>query len=99
MMPEMQASADALISAILFFTFTDAVCMRFLVSMTMIKNTGIRQVTRSASRHSIRYMKKSAPIMVSPEITRSSGPWCDSSVISNRSPVSLLIRLPVRLWS
>ena len=44
-------------------------------------------------------MTISAPIMVTTEVSRSSGPWWASSVSSNRSVVRRLISWPVRLVS
>ena len=98
-MPEMPLSMEEFISAVLrltsrlaFFILTRCVRVKPMSMGSVIAST-------SARRHSIVNMTASAPIMVSPEISMSSGPWCDSSVISNRSFVMRLISTPVRLWS
>ena len=68
-------------------------------SISSTRNSGMMAITISAMRHSMANITASAPTMVIMEITRSSGPWCASSVSSKRSVVSLLISWPVRLRS
>ena len=53
----------------------------------------------SASRHSIPASTTSEPRMVRTLMSMSSGPWCASSVISNRSEVIRLMSTPVRFLS
>ena len=66
---------------------------------TTARNTGsITAITR-ASRHWMEAMIPRAPRMVTPEMNTSSGPWWASSVMLNRSAVSLLMSCPVRLRS
>ena len=98
-MPEMQDSMSALMEAIFCFTCREASDMLLLQNMTTTRKTGIITATTRASLHSMENMTPSAPKMVRTEISRSSGPWCASSVISKRSPVSLFISFPVRLAS
>ena len=70
-----------------------------VVDVMTAMNTGRMHATTSASRHSMENRMASAPTIVSVEMSRSSGPWCASSVISNRSVVRRLMSWPVRLWS
>ena len=90
---------SAFMSAILFFTFTDESAMLFLHSITMAANVGTIISTTRASFHSMQNITISAPTIVTMEISMSSGPWCASSVISNKSPVRRFISLPVLFLS
>ena len=63
------------------------------------KKTGKIAAMTSASRHWMRNMMARAPIMVTPEMKMSSGPWWASSVISKSSLVRRLMRTPVRFRS
>ena len=62
-------------------------------------STGSRSSSTSASSQRRQNITTSAPRMVTAEMNRSSGPWCASSVSSNRSLVNRLISWPVRLRS
>ena len=73
--------------------------MDLLFFITSKMKMGSRMAMTSASLHSIQNMKIRDPMMVRVEISTSSGPWCESSVISKRSPVSLFIRFPVLFLS
>ena len=73
--------------------------IRLRMSITTSRKRGIINPTISASRHWIVPITTSAPKMVTPDVSRSSGPWWASSVTSNRSDVSRLISCPVRLRS
>ena len=54
-------------------------------------NTGTTANTMRASFHWMVHMSTKAPPKVTTEMNKSSGPWWDSSVISNRSLVARLI--------
>ena len=99
LIPEIHDSISVFISAIFFFTFTEALDICFLVSTTIKRKIGTSTATTSASLHSMLNITISAPDIESIAITRSSGPWCASSVISKRSLVSLLIKVPVLFLS
>ena len=98
-MPEMPLSMEELISAV--FRLTSRFAFFILTRRERVNATSIGSVTAStrARRHSIVNITASAPIMVRPEISISSGPWWASSVISKRSLVMRLMSAPVRLWS
>ncbi len=98
-MPEMPDSMPALMTAVFCFTWRDASLMDWRHIHTTTKKTGRMAAITSASRHWMLNMMARAPMMVTPEIKMSSGPWWASSVISNSSLVSRLIRAPVRLRS
>ena len=98
-MPESEDSISALMAAVRFFTPRETLLIFRRRVMTTISRIGRMMHTTRASRHSIVNMTASAPTIVSREIIRSSGPWCASSVISNRSVVRRLMSWPVRLWS
>ena len=61
--------------------------------------TGSTHSSASAMRHSSANMQMNAPTIVVSEMSTSSGPWCASSVISNRSFVTRERSLPVRTRS
>ena len=98
-MPDRVDSMSALMPAIFSLTCTEDCIMSLRQKITMHTKTGTMTSTTSARRHSTQNMTISAPMMVIVEIRRSSGPWCANSVISNRSPVSRFISLPVLLRS
>ena len=64
---------------------------------TMISGTEI--ISTSASCHLMRHRTMNAPSSVTNEMNRSSGPWCASSVTSNRSVVTRDMSNPVRFLS
>ena len=61
--------------------------------------SGIKIITTSASRHSVRNMMIKAPTIVTNEMKRSSGPWWASSEISMRSLTIRDMIVPVLLLS
>ena len=67
----------------------------------MVKPTkmGTTANTMRASFHWMATIMHSAPMRVTAEMNRSSGPWWASSVISNRSVVARLMSCPVRFLS
>ena len=71
--------------------------MRWL--MVNHRHSGNKITSTSVSFTFIVNIKIIAPMIVSVQMTMFSGPWCASSVISNRSFVSRLITVPVRLRS
>ena len=62
-------------------------------------STGSITSSTSASSQRMQNITISAPTMVTREMNKSSGPWCASSVTSNRSLVRRLISWPVRFLS
>ena len=98
-MPESDDSMPTLMAAVFCFSPREAAVILLRRDMMTAMNTGRMHATTSASRHSMENRMASAPTIVSVEMSRSSGPWWASSVISKRSLVSLLMSWPVRLWS
>ena len=89
----------AYISPVLRLTSTFAFFMRTRWVSVNHRHTGSTTASVSPSRHSSEIITASEPSIVSVQISRFSGPWCESSVISNRSLVMRLIRTPVRFLS
>ena len=77
----------------------DAWDMDLLFFITRRRKMGRSMAITRASLHSIMNMKMRDPMIVRVEISTSSGPWWESSVISKRSPVSLFMRFPVLFLS
>ena len=98
-MPEMLLSMAEYISAVLRLTSTFARLMLPRCDSVNHRPSGRITVSTSASRHSIVNITASAPRIVSAQISMFSGPWCASSVTSNRSLVMWLISAPVRFLS
>ena len=74
LIPESLDSISALMSAMRFLTFTDDWDMDLLFLITIRMKIGSRMAITSASLHSIQNMKIRDPMMVSVEISTSSGP-------------------------
>ena len=73
-MPDSVDSMSAFMSAIFCFTCADECIMLFLQESTTSIKTGTMASTTSASLHSTVNITKSAPVIVTAEISRSSGP-------------------------
>ena len=97
--PEREDSISALMDAVRALTFLETALIFRRRRMSTSRRMGRMITMTSASRHSIENITISEPMMVSMEMIRSSGPWCASSVISNRSLVRRLMSWPVRLRS
>ena len=97
--PEGDDAMPTVMAAVFCFSPREAAVILLRRDMMTAMNTGRMHATTSASRHSMENRMASAPTIVSVEMSRSSGPWWASSVISKRSLVSLLMSWPVRLWS
>ena len=98
-MPLMPASISPFISASFTLTCLEVRTMRRRFSSTMTRNSGMMIRITSASFHWMVNMMIMAPMIVTPAMNRSSGPWWENSVISNRSPVIRLSSCPVRFLS
>ncbi len=85
--------------AMVCFCRTDAFIMRRRWMMVKPTKMGTTANTTRASFHWMRIIMQNAPVRVTAEMNRSSGPWWASSVISNRSVVARLISWPVRFLS
>ena len=95
----MPLSMEALISAVWRLT---SILARFMFTRReRVKAMSMGSVTAStsASFHWMVNITIIEPMMVSTLMTMSSGPWCESSVISKRSEVMRLMSTPVRLRS
>ena len=98
-MPEIALSISSLIPATRRLTSLDA---RIIARRLEVMNSRISGTTQMSTSARLRWMRQStvkAPSSVTTEMNRSSGPWCASSVTSNRSLVTRLISWPVLLRS
>ena len=98
-MPERLDSISWLMWPVFCLAALDALAMDRRVIMTTARKMGIITATTRASSQRMDVMTTRAPIMVTAEVSRSSGPWWASSVISNRSVVRRLMSWPVRFSS
>ena len=98
-MPDRLDSMPALISAVFALTAAEARIMRPRSSIRISRKTGSTTATTRASCQEMKNMATRAPPMVTKLMSRFSGPWCASSVTSNRSEVRRLMSWPVRLES
>ncbi len=97
--PEMADSSCPLIPAMFCFTRTDARTIRRRWMTVKITKMGTMANTMRASFHWMVSIRQKAPMRVTAEMNRSSGPWWASSVISKRSLVARLMSCPVRFLS
>ena len=97
--PERPDSISALMAPVFCLAARDAWDIWRRRYITTSRNTGMMQHTTRASRHWMENITARAPMMVTREMNRSSGPWWASSVSSNRSVVRRLISWPVRFLS
>ena len=98
-MPDRLDSMSALMPAMVCLTTREAERMAVRLTMHTTIKMGIKIITTSANCQRMVNMTAIAPITVTKEIKRSSGPWWASSVMSNSSAVIRLIRWPVRFLS
>ena len=85
--------------AMVCFCRTEAAIIRLRWMMVNTTKMGTMANRMRASFHWMVSMTQNAPMRVTVEINRSSGPWWASSVISNRSLVARLMSWPVRFLS
>ena len=90
---------SALMAAVRCLTILEARPILRRRRITTERQIGKVIATTRASFHWTVNIMIIAPMTVRMEVTRSSGPWWASSVISNRSEVRRLIIWPVRLRS
>ena len=81
------------------FTPTETLPREDRMDIMTNRKMGTRMPTTRASSQRMVAMTTSAPMMVTEEVSTSSGPWWASSVSSNRSVVRRLISWPVRFLS
>ena len=98
-MPEMADSTSPLMTAVLAFTCTETRRIRLCWMVVNTAKMGTMAKTARASSQRMVHMTQKAPMRVTQEIKRSSGPWWESSPISKRSVVMRLMSWPVRFWS